>query len=214
MAIHDKFALLEAAAERGDESAEAAKLWIDEVMREAFQLVNKGKPDRFSLRGLRGFTLNGGDPAERVAEALAVWLAESNPLAFAEMTGTRYVASRFDVSADGMEPLRSQSEFILLAYPGEGSTPEDIANEWQNDINRVERGEGFDYDSAALAVTRFMAEYRFRILAEIQNLANLEPAPSSDPFPEDVYPAFRLYVRDTCADEAAEREAKESAHAD
>lgn len=70
--IHDKFAQLDAAADHGDAFAKDSLALISETIRAAFKSGTK-----------YGIKLNGADPCERVAEALAVWLAESNPANFA-----------------------------------------------------------------------------------------------------------------------------------
>lgn len=64
----------------------------------------------------------------------------------------RYQVTSLDCSAEGMERLRSQSEFILLAYLGPDSSPEDIFRELRDDIQSCERPDGFDYDAAREAI--------------------------------------------------------------
>lgn len=199
------FDLIEAGNERGNKEAEAAAFLIDETMREAFRIMDSG---RFALRPLEaiGFKLAGDDRAERVAEALAVWIKESNPLAFAEMTATRYAATTFEsCGGSGFERLRSESEFILVAYPHAEATVESIRDEWQRDIESCMRPDDFDYESARMAVERFCEDNGLRIEAE---LAPYRDAPAEAELAEGESNSFLLYVRDMHAEAAAEREAK------
>lgn len=140
------FDLIEAGAERGDLAAKSALAWISATIASAFE---------HNAESQQRIKLDGSDSCERVAEALAVWIKESAPRAFADMTGTRYTVSGLDCSAEGMERLRDQSEFILLAYPDADATPESLAAEWIRDMESSDQGDGFDYDAAALAIRRY-----------------------------------------------------------
>jgi hypothetical protein len=190
------FDLIEAAAERGNVQANDALAVIRDTIRTAF-----------SASTILGFKLDGSDPCERVA--LAVWLKESAPRAFADMTGTRYTVTGLDCSAEGMERLRDQSEFILIAYPAPDDTPESLCAEWLSDLDSVMREDGFDFEQAELAIRAYVADatesgYLPHKLAE--NKAILEgfstPAAHARRYvaEEDESPAFRLYVRDNAPD--------------
>lgn len=185
--IHDKFALLEAGAERGNSEAGLALEFISATIAEAFRIA----PD-----ALPGMTLNGGDPCERVAEALAVWLAESAPRRFADMTGTRYSVTGVDDSADGMERLRDQSEFILIAYASGGEELAEISEQWIRDIDSTDRGGGFDYDAAELAVRSYAEEatesgYLDALIGRARDAAGDDESAE-----EMESTTLRLYVRD------------------
>lgn len=61
----------------------------------------------------------------------------------------------FDVCQPGFERMRSQSEFILLAYPRAGDTPAQLRDEWKADLQSCARPDGFDYDAALAAIDAF-----------------------------------------------------------
>ena len=136
------FDLIEAAAERGEQVAKDWLALISDAIRTAF--------DSSKILGLE---LDGSDSRERVAEALAVWIKESEPRRFADVTATRYSVTGVDTSADGMERLRSQSEFILLTYPAAESTPSDLAAQWLADMDSTDMGDGFSYTAAEHAIS-------------------------------------------------------------
>jgi hypothetical protein len=64
----------------------------------------------------------------------------------------RYEVTTFDDSADGMERLRNQDEFILLAYVGRGTTVAEVREQFLSDIQSCARPDDFDYDAARVAV--------------------------------------------------------------
>lgn len=99
-----------------------------------------------------------------------------------------YSVSRFDDSADGLEPLRRQSEFILLAYPGEFDSELELLESWLSDIDSCERFAGFDYAAARRAVESWV---RSNVHVIRQALANVEAWPEDW---EDWGITFRLYV--------------------
>lgn len=192
--IHDKFALIETAAERHNSDAALALRFINDTLNRAFE--------RQSIYCLK---LGGADPAERVAEALAAWIAESAPRRFAEMTGTRYAVTGVDDSADGMERLRNQDEFILLAYPNADSTPAELGEQWLADIDSAALAEDSDFAGIESAVRQYVAEatesgylaHKLAEAARIEAEAKLA-AERGDFDAPDFEPgiAFRLYVRD------------------
>lgn len=196
------FDAIEAAAERGIVEAQAAAEWISESIKASFDAwpALLGDPGDSAIEAVK---LHGGDPCERVAEALAVWIKESAPRRFADMTATRYEISGVDDSADGMERLRSQSEFILLAYPGEqyDMTPAELAAEWILDIQTHAQPDGFCYHAAEHAIREYASDsesylgglLESRRQAVRQALA--EAGGDPDGFEPD-WPPFRLYVRD------------------
>jgi hypothetical protein len=100
-----------------------------------------------------------------------------------------YTVTTFDDSAEGMERLRDQSEFILLAYPSKDSTPDDILQQFVDDIQTCDRFDGFDYDAAREAV---IAWYDSDTVARV--LGWIDWPESDDDIGDDFYPVFRLYV--------------------
>lgn len=191
------FNLIEAGAERGNAQAQAAAQFISDAIAAAFQIIERPA----CAEALGGLKLAGDDRAERVADALAVWIKESAPRRFADMTATRYSVSGIDDSADGMERLRNQDEFILLAYPNSETTPDELAAAWIQDIQSHAQPDGFDYDAAEHAIREYVAEAtesgylpaKLGGLAIYESIAADEPD-SFDDFEQGV--TFRLYVRD------------------
>jgi hypothetical protein len=97
-----------------------------------------------------------------------------------------YTVTTFDDSADGMERLRNQSEFILLAYPASDSTPDDVLQQFIDDIQSCDRFDGFDYDAARAAVNEW---YDSDMLARV-----LQSTEWPDDDESEWWPTFRLYV--------------------
>ena len=62
-----------------------------------------------------------------------------------------YQVTGFDVCVPGMERLRSQSEFLLLAYVDATTRGRHIVNAWMDDIQACSRPDDFDYDAARRA---------------------------------------------------------------
>lgn len=194
------FDAIEAGAERGNAEAAAALEFISESIKASFALLSSG---RVAFDPLAGLKLDGSDSCERVAEALAVWIKESAPRRFADMTGTRYAVTGLDCSVEGMERLRDQSEFILLAYPGEryDMAPAELAEDWICDMNGADCGDGLNYDAAEHAIRTYAeesAEYLTAVLESRRQAVRQALADAngdSDGFEPD-WPPFRLYVRD------------------
>lgn len=202
--MRDTFDLIESAAERGNAAADECGRFIGRVLDFAFDNMPSG------------ISLNGGDPCERVAEALAVWIKESAPRRFADMTGTRYTVSGLDCSADGMERLRDQSEFILLADPSpsdpDEATPAALCEQWIADLDSVMREDGFDYQQAESAIRTYceeatesgylpakLAERRAMLEEATRQAAEAGELDENGELSEEFFaelPAFRLYVRD------------------
>lgn len=106
-----------------------------------------------------------------------------------------YSVTSMDASAEGMERLRNQDEFILLAYVGKDSILEEIANDWHQDIESCDRFEGFDYSAAHAAVDEFVKENREALDRSIADIAHELPDEDSDEFDPDMEsPCLRLYV--------------------
>lgn len=169
--------------------AAAACEWISATIASAFDIAKR--------RPLMP-ALDGSDSCERVAEALAVWLKESAPRAFADMTGTRYSVTGVDDSADGMERLRSQSEFILLAYASGGEEPAEIAEQWTRDLESTDRGDGFSYEAAESAIREYCEQatesgYLAALIGRARDVATAEADESTE---EMESTTLRLYVRD------------------
>jgi hypothetical protein len=114
-----------------------------------------------------------------------------------------YQVTTLDCAAEGMERLRDQSEFILLAYAsGADIAPDDILEQWLGDLQACERPDGFDYDAARLAIYQWAGTGgRGQIQGELNAASesamrgdlnwNDESAAEFDSV------AFRLYVRES-----------------
>ena len=109
----------------------------------------------------------------------------------------QYVINTFDDSAPGMERLRYQSEFILLAYPREDSTPEDIRQRWLDDIQSCARPDYFNYDAARQAVLDWCDENTFRLSSALEYLQSELEGKWDDIDDYGESPTFRLYVERT-----------------
>ena len=186
MTIHREFAKLEAGAEAGNTQAADCLALISDTIRTAM-----------TSSALLGLQLDGADSCERVAEALAVWIKESKPRAFADMTRTRYSVTGLDCSAEGMERLRDWNERILIAYPDGGSSPADLAEQWIRDMDSSDQGDGFDYEQAEHAIRQYCEEatesgYLQHKLGEATEVVTGE---DSDGETIESLP-FRLYLRD------------------
>lgn len=180
------FDKLEASAARGNLKAASALEWISDSIAAAFKLNETAK---------QRIPLDGADACERVAEALAVWFKESAPAGFEIACGADYRVELLETCAAGFERLRNRNQFILLAYPGRDSTPAEIAEQWDSDIDSCSRPDGFAYHAAAKAVADWAEANESTLAAE---LAALEwPAdPDAEDSPDFESPAFRLYVAD------------------
>lgn len=185
------FDLIEAGAERGNATAARALEFISATIGGAFDAARLHDMPR----------LDGSDSCERVAEALAVWLKESAPRAFADMTGTRYAVTGLDCSAEGMERLRNQREFILLAYPGAGTTAAEVGEQWRGDVRSRDAGER-NPDALATVAVLWAAAYAGslnRELRDVRNQLELETEEAGELGAEFDAPsfAFRLYVEES-----------------
>ena len=106
----------------------------------------------------------------------------------------KYTVTSFDNSVSGMERLRNQSEFILLAYPWEDSVPVDIRRQWVDDIQSCDRFDGFDYEAAREAVNEWYNESGEDIVAHAIAYLNSQVESWDDVEFSDESPVFRLYV--------------------
>lgn len=70
-----------------------------------------------------------------------------------------YVPTSFDVCNPGMERLRNQSEFLLVAYIHPSSTAKEIAANWNHDLQSCMREDDFDYDAARAAIDQAMRDW-------------------------------------------------------
>lgn len=110
------------------------------------------------------------------------------------MTDARYTVTGFDAAVDGMERLRNQDEFILLAYPSADSTVADLRSQWESDLQVCDRPDGFDYDAARATIAEFCEERADYLRSEILSLSLYMPEEEL----EDCEGAtFRLYVTDS-----------------
>lgn len=104
----------------------------------------------------------------------------------------QYVINTFDDSAPGMERLRHQSEFILLAYPSTDSGLDDIRQQWIDDIQSCARPDDFDYDAARDAVNDWCDDNASRMLHALGAL-HQEGFAIADEYDHEG-PCLRLYV--------------------
>ena len=90
----------------------------------------------------------------------------------------RYEITSLDDSADGMERLRDQDEFILIASPSRGDTPADLGREFESDLQVCARDDDFDYDAARACISAYVQDNGgdlSRLLADAPlSLAQLE----------------------------------------
>jgi hypothetical protein len=176
--------------------SQAALAWISATIESAFKLAK----EQAEASGGTAWPLDGSDACERVAEALAVWLQESAPRRFANMTGTRYSVSGVDDAAEGMERLRDQSEFILVAYASGGESPAEIGEQWLRDVDSCGREDGFDYDAAEHAIRQYISDatesgYLDSLIGRARDVAG-----SDESADEMESTPLRLYVRDNAPD--------------
>lgn len=104
----------------------------------------------------------------------------------------RYAINSMDCAAEGMERLRSQSEFILLAYPSAESTVADLREQWQADIDSCARSDSFDYSAARAAIADYCAERESYLQRELRAV----PWDELDGDDMESAVAFRLYVEE------------------
>lgn len=113
----------------------------------------------------------------------------------------RYHVTSLDCSAEGMERLRSPAEFILLAYAGSDSTPEDIFAALRDDVDSCDRGDGFDFEAARAAIQTWgkngglsLVQWELRSAQQAAARGDLNwNDAGADEFDSVT---FRLYVRD------------------
>lgn len=106
-----------------------------------------------------------------------------------------YSVTGRDCCAEGFERLRSQAEFILLAYPGRDSTADSILAELEADLDSVMRPDGFDYEAAERALREWFAEGGAEWIRG--SLAGLE-WPSEEEEPAGLF--FGIYVTEEESD--------------
>lgn len=157
--------------------------------------VARGVADAFQLWAQGG--LDESARLERFADIVARVTAER------EGEPPSYSVTGLDCAADGMERLRDQSEFILLAYVGGADeTPDSVLEQWLDDVQSVARPDGFNYDGARLALYQWFAQGgREQVAGELAQAGqaatrgdlnwNDESAAEFDSV------AFRLYVKES-----------------
>lgn len=69
----------------------------------------------------------------------------------------KYEPTTFDVCISGMERLRNQNEFMLLAYLVPSTNAKSIREQWLDDMNGCDRFDGFEYDACRIAIDKAMA---------------------------------------------------------
>lgn len=103
-----------------------------------------------------------------------------------------YTVNSFDDSASGMERLRYQSEFILLAYPHKDSDCADIRQQWLDDIQSCCHPDGFDYEAASAAVNEW-CDYNGERISHALGALHREGFALCEEY-ECEGPVFRLYI--------------------
>lgn len=98
------------------------------------------------------------------------------------MVRVSYEVTTLDVCVQGFERLRSNSEFILNAYPDRTTTPAEVVEEFLRDIDSCSRPDDFDYSAARNAVNDYFATGGLgRLAAELNGVSwGEEPAPEDD----------------------------------
>lgn len=86
------------------------------------------------------------------------------------MNPPRYRVSSWDCCVSGFERLRTQREFILVAYPDNRAGWRVIMGELQRDIESCDRGDSFDY-AAAHECVKAWARNEFRPLMRGRTLS-------------------------------------------
>jgi hypothetical protein len=113
---------------------------------------------------------------------------------------SRYSVTTLDLCVQGFERLRSNREFILTAYPGQYSLPEEIVESLREDIQSCMRPDDFDFDAAREAVDSYFDEGTRALLArELLGIDWPEEEPEISDFPLTLF----LYVRDNAEDPPA-----------
>lgn len=113
----------------------------------------------------------------------------------------RYHVTSLDCSAEGAERLRSQSEFILLAYAGADTSPEDIFAALREDVDSCDRPDGFDFEAARDAIQTWgkngglsLVQWELRSARDAAARGDINWNDESADECDSV--TFRLYVRD------------------
>lgn len=148
-----------------------------------------------------------GRDAARAALADVAASLDGADLSQVAAPGARYTVSGMDCAAEGMERLRDQSEFILLAYVDNANAGSaDVWAQWLEDIDSCARPDGFDYLEARQAVRTWAADNESAILAELAGARDAAQRgdlnwndASADEFDSVT---FRLYVRDNREEES------------
>lgn len=148
-----------------------------------------------------------GRDAARAALADVAASLDGADLSQVAAPGARYTVSGMDCAAEGMERLRDQSEFILLAYVDNANAGSaDVWVQWIEDIDSCARPDGFDYLEARQAVRTWAADNESAILAELAGARDAAQRgdlnwndASADEFDSVT---FRLYVRDNREEES------------
>lgn len=125
-------------------------------------------------------------------EALPVCMACDNPAAASAMLAAfdrLYRPNGIDDAAEGMERLRNQREFIILAYPGKESTPAEIAEQWRGDVRSRDAGE---LNADALATVAVL--YAFANASYLANGLRGIDWREFDLYEES--PTWRLYIEE------------------
>lgn len=144
----------------------------------------------------------GAYPTREEAEAVADYLNRA-VASYPVGEPPAYDVTGLDCAADGMERLRDQSEFILLAYVGGADeTPDSVLEQWLGDVQSVARPDGFNYDGARLALYQWFAQGgREQVEGELREVGQAATRgdlnwndESADEF-DSV--AFRLYVKES-----------------
>jgi hypothetical protein len=98
-----------------------------------------------------------------------------------------------------MERLRSQDEFILIAYPSGPDSVAAVLRELAADLQSCGRPDGFDYQAARDAITNWADTGGREALADALASFDWDELGDSDDWDSDTSPVVRVYMRDLWA---------------
>lgn len=110
----------------------------------------------------------------------------------------RYEVTTVDVCVQGFERLRSQSEFMTVAYLSKTDDPEAVVQSLKDDLQSYAQPDGFDYDAARAALDAWFDEAG---IAYLRSTLNGLDDPEEGEDEDDSNPVMLfVYVNDTEAD--------------
>lgn len=110
----------------------------------------------------------------------------------------RYEVTTVDLTVQGFERLRSQSEFILNAYPSKTDEPSAIVQTLKDDLQTCARPDDFDFDAARAALDEWFDESGIAYLRS--QLAGMEDTDEDEDDDDGNPVVLFVYVRDSESD--------------